>query len=99
MVAFSPAYDLVNSSIVIPTKEELALPLNGKKSNFKSVDFTDYFGKQRLGLAPEMIQEVLSQLQIATTKWEDLIQISFLSEAKKKEYAALVKERTKRLFR
>jgi serine/threonine-protein kinase HipA len=42
VIQLAPAYDFINSTLVIPkTKEELALPLNGKKSNLKSGDFID----------------------------------------------------------
>src|SRR5262249_28509470 len=83
---FSPAYDLVNSSITMRTREELALPLRGKKSNLTRADLVDYFGKERLHLLPEMIKEVLDRLQKALGTWKELIQISFLSESKKAAY-------------
>jgi serine/threonine-protein kinase HipA len=41
----SPAYDLLNSSIVLKgDKEEIALPLKGKKSNLTSDILIGYFG-------------------------------------------------------
>lgn len=49
-VELSPAYDLLNSSIVLQTKEEIALPLRGKKSRLKRSDLLDYFGHERLGI-------------------------------------------------
>jgi serine/threonine-protein kinase HipA len=96
--AFSPAYDLVNSSIVMTTKEELALPLRGKKSRFTRSDLVQYFGQERLGLTVETTQEVLGQIRNAIGQWNELIQISFLSEPKKKAYLDLLDERRKRLF-
>jgi serine/threonine-protein kinase HipA len=35
VTSLTPAYDLINSTIVMNSKEEIALPLNGKKSNLK----------------------------------------------------------------
>jgi serine/threonine-protein kinase HipA len=95
---FSPAYDLVNSSIVMNTSEELALPLRGKKSRLTRLDFIEYFGKERLRLTPETMEEILSRIRNAKEKWIQLIQISFLSDGKKKAYLALLEERTKRLL-
>jgi serine/threonine-protein kinase HipA len=80
------------------TSEELALPLRGKKSNLTRFDLVDYFGNERLNLSLEMIQEILDRFQKAMGVWKDLIQISFLSERKKKAYLHLLDERRKRLF-
>lgn len=41
-VELSPAYDLLNTTIVTPkTTEELAMPINGKKSHLTRKDLTD----------------------------------------------------------
>lgn len=95
---FSPAYDLVNSSIVMNTSEELALPLHGKKSKLTRSDLVEYFGKDRLSLSKETIEETLSRIKNSLGRWNELIQISFLSESKKRAYLALLDERKKRLF-
>lgn len=97
VVKLSPAYDLVNSTIVINSKEEIGLPLNGKKSNFKRNDFIDYFGKERLNLSSAVIEEVLFDLERALPSWKDLISQSFLSLKKKKAYLTLLEGRVKRL--
>src|SRR5208282_995547 len=44
-VELSPAYDLINTTIAIHAKEEIALPLRGKKSRLTSTDLIDYYGK------------------------------------------------------
>src|SRR5699024_8969206 len=50
-IALSPAYDLLNTTIVLPNAtEEMALPLMGKKSNFNYELFFGYFGAERLKL-------------------------------------------------
>ena len=41
----APAYDLLSTRLVIPAKddpEEFAMPMNGKKSNFKEADFLKF---------------------------------------------------------
>ena len=45
VIRLTPAYDLINSTIVMNSKEEIALPLNGKKSNLKRSDLLEYFGR------------------------------------------------------
>jgi len=95
---FSPAYDLVNSSIVIQSNDELALTLRGKRSKLTRTDLVEYFGKDRLNLNEETIEEILTRLQNSIDTWKELIQISFLSEKKKEAYLNLLGERTKRLF-
>jgi serine/threonine-protein kinase HipA len=98
LIEFSPAYDLVNSSIVINSNEEFALTLRGRKSNLTRTDLVDYFGKERLNLTPETINEILDRLQNSIGKWMELINISFLSKEKKAAYLELLLERRKRLF-
>lgn len=94
----SPMYDLACSTIEIRTKEELALPLGGKKSNFRRKDFIDYFGKTQLQLPDRVIHAVLAQLQATLPQWRELIAISFLSGEKKRRYLQLIEERAARLF-
>lgn len=38
-VELSPAYDLLNTTMVLRSKEEIALPLRGKKNNLSKEDF------------------------------------------------------------
>lgn len=95
---FSPAYDLVNSSLAIKTTEELALPLRGKKSRFTKEDLIHYLGKERLNLNEDVIQTILNQIKHALPACEQLISISFLSPEKKKAYRELLQSRAKRLF-
>lgn len=42
---FSPAYDLVNSSIVMNTSEDLALPLRGKKAGLPGLISSNILAK------------------------------------------------------
>lgn len=94
----TPAYDLINSTIVMKSKEEIALPLNGKKSRLKKSDLLDYFGKERLGLPPSLIASILSEFQKCIPVWKEFIAISFLSQEKKSAYLNLLDERARRLL-
>lgn len=88
----TPAYDLLNVAIVNPKdKEELALTLNGKKSNLKKSDFL--LAAEKMGIDEKAINQMLSVFQKAMPKWEALINESFLSEELKAQYLELVRVR------
>lgn len=92
-VELSPAYDLLNSTIVINSEEELALPLNGKKNKLRKDDFFEYFAKKRLELTQKSIIQTVRRISEAYPKWIDLIQKSFLSAEMKERYIELLSSR------
>jgi serine/threonine-protein kinase HipA len=94
----SPSYNLLNTSIICQAKEELALTLNGKKSNLKKQDLIDYLGRDRLLLTKEDIERTLISFNDVFPKWEELINISFLSQVKKDQYSKLINSRFKKLL-
>ena len=98
-VDLSPAYDLLNTSIVLQhPAEESALPLRGKKRRLTRNDWVDYLAVERCGLPRKTVEEDLAQLlTTAAEKWPGLIERSFLSDAKKAAYEQLVRERLVRL--
>lgn len=97
-VAFSPAYDLLNSTLAMGGgEEEMALHLAGKRSRFKRKDLIDYLGKERLGLKEHSIVQTEREFQSAIPKWEKLIHSSFLDKQGQMDYLALIKERSQRL--
>jgi len=98
-VELSPAYDLLNSTIVLNDgAEEIALPLNGKKRNLTRNMLVNYFGKEKCGLTDKTIEKSLGIIQSAIPGWYTLIGISFLSEMMKDKYGKLLLERTRVLF-
>ena len=99
VIALSPAYDLLNTTIVLANpKEELALPLNGKKNNLQRRDLIDYFGGKRLQLPKRVIAKVVLELKEARTAWEELHARSFLSAEMKEKYFRILEDRFARLF-
>ena len=61
-VELSPAYDLLNTDIVVPrTQEEIALPIAGKKRNLSAKILIDYFAQERLKLNDIIISQVLNK--------------------------------------
>ncbi len=97
-IELSPCYDLINSSIVLHTGEELALPLKGKKSNLHKEHLVDYYGLDRLKLNPAVINTELDLLRKIQPEWLDLIKKSFLTKDLQQSYVDLLKKRSEILF-
>lgn len=97
-ITLSPAYDLLSTAIMpINDKEDLALPVNGKKARIKRVDF-EKLGKN-LGLFPKQMENSFSRLEKAIPEMENIVRDSFLSKELKKEYKNLLHERASKLLR
>src|SRR3972149_179074 len=97
-IGLSPAYDLLNTTIVLPKEaEEIALPVAGKKRNLNSKILIDYFGKERLDLNDKVISQVLDKIKSVFDNWEKILTISFLSSQMKTKYLDLLKTRKERL--
>jgi len=94
-IALSPAYDLLNTSIILKNpQEETALPISGRKRNLNRRDLLDYLAIERCGLQPDLMRGDLEKLLLqAEAQWPTWIQSSFLSEPKREAYLHLVRER------
>ena len=96
--SISPAYDLLNSTIAQKnTKEEMALPLNGKKNNLTKRDFLRYFAIEKLGLNQNVIDGIIQEFHQIIPQWRELIGFSFLSQQMQEKYLQLLDERCYRL--
>lgn len=94
LVEISPAYDLLNSTIAITNpQDEIALPLNGKKSGLTRHDLVEYFGEKRLGLTDKAIGSVLRELENVIPRFVELVRISFLSKSMKEKYLDILNQR------
>lgn len=92
----TPAYDLLNTTIANPKdKEELALPLSGRKSKLRLDDFLK--AAKTMGLEEKVVLSLIDGLKKALPKWQFLIQNSFLSEEIRNAYEALILSRLSRL--
>jgi serine/threonine-protein kinase HipA len=97
-VELAPAYDLLNSTIPNPrSREELALPLRGRKSRLRAEDFWGYLAGERLGLSPAVIGQTQARFTTICAGWPARIEASFLSTEMKTRYLALLSERRARL--
>jgi serine/threonine-protein kinase HipA len=93
-IMLSPAYDLLSTKLLIPKdKEDLALPLNGKKNNFKKKDL-DLFATQ-LGINEAALRKIYDRFYASFPEMNKLINKSFLSKEMKDNYNLLLDKRKK----
>ncbi len=93
LIQLAPAYDFLNSSIVLRDPEEIALPLNGRKRNLTRSLLCKYWGNERLELAPRVIEDSIETFKKALPQWEKWIERSFLSKNMKQNYQTLLRNR------
>lgn len=92
-IQLSPAYDLLNTTIVMKATEELALPLNGKKNNLNRNLFFNYYAIDQLNLTERVIDQVDQEFRSSIDSWKSLIEKSFLTEELKQEYWEVISQR------
>lgn len=95
LIELAPAYDLINTKILIDD-DESALTLDGKKSGFDRRLLIDYFGREICGANERMIAKKLDQLK--AVDWNLHILDSKLSLDVGQQYDTLVRQRLERLF-
>ncbi|MFC2101119.1 HipA domain-containing protein [Bacteroidota bacterium] len=95
-IELSPAYDLLNSTILLKGDvEEIALPLAGKKKKLNRIILIDYFGKDCCQLTEKVIAQTLTDLIAAKPSFINLLETCFLSEEMKEKYLSLLENRCK----
>ena len=63
IIELSSAYDMVNSTIVLPNpKEEMALPIRGRKHNLTRNDMVSYFAQDVLSLTKQACNSSLEKI-------------------------------------
>ena len=94
----SPAYDLLNVTIINPEDdEELALTMEGKKKKIKHEHFQGL--GEGLGLTPKQLSGVFNRFHKNKAKAIQWINNSFLTADMKEAYARLLEDRYARIFR
>jgi serine/threonine-protein kinase HipA len=89
---FSPAYDLLNASLINPKdKEELALTLNAKKSKIQLTDFKAF--ADNLRITEKVYTNSFRRFSNKNGEVFDLIRRSFLTEELKDGYIQIWKKR------
>ena len=92
----TPAYDLLNVSIANPgDKEEMALPINSRKSKLRLDDFLR--AAKTMGIEENVVRRLVDGLNKALPRWNELIDNSFLSDDFKVMYKDLITSRLSRL--
>ena len=102
VVKLSPAYDLVNTSVIYPDGKlasgELALTLNGKKQGLTREEIEEHLGQEVMGLSPGTINKVRDDLASSLQQAADFIHAkSFLSHQVKMNYLFILGMRRLRL--
>jgi len=97
-MVLSPAYYLVNTSLVNPAdNDELALNLNGKKKKLQKQDFVD--AMNTVNLEERQQRNILAKMEKAKPKCLAQIDISFLRDEYKEHCKVIVNERFERINR
>ena len=93
----SPAYDIVNSRLVLPEEqEEVCLSLQGKKNRLSGGDF---FGlAEHFGLTRKQAENSLGRLHDLKSTIEAMIGESFLRTDLREDFLEIFRERMARLF-
>lgn len=93
----SPAYDLVNTAIVMPEdKEESALNINGKKRKLNLDDFKVL--ATSLKINDKSLTAIYKRFETVFPVWISWIEHSFLSDEMKESYIGILKERFDKLY-
>ncbi len=96
-VELSPAYDFLNTTILLKATEEIALPIRGKKNRLTKEDLVNYFGSERLQLSDAVLKKELQAFEAVYARWIELLDRSFLSPKMRQAYKDLLQERFSRL--
>lgn len=95
-IALAPAYDLLSTALLIPEdREEMALPLNGRKARLERTDF-EALGRN-LHLGDRVIEATFDRMAAARGAWEETLARGFLREETAAGYAELMTARMARL--
>ncbi|PKP33270.1 MAG: toxin HipA [Bacteroidetes bacterium HGW-Bacteroidetes-16] len=93
----SPAYDLVNTTLVNPDDdEELALTINGKKKKIKKQDFVAAMNTMKM--EEKQQENIFNKMEKVQSKWMEQIEVCFLSNEYKEQYKNLILERFNRML-
>ena len=93
----SPAYDLLNVTIINPEdEEEFALTIEGKKKKIKREHF-ERLG-EGLGLTQKQLSGVFNRFNKNKAKAIQWIRNSFLTSEMKEAYSRLLEERYARIY-
>ncbi len=97
-VELSPAYDLINSTLIMKqAEEEMALMLAGKRKEFRYRELIIYLGFEKLKLSVKLIEATLLNFEENMPACEAWIERSFLEATDKIAYQQMMRSRMERL--
>jgi serine/threonine-protein kinase HipA len=92
----SPAYDMVATALLVKgDKEELALTLNGKKSQIKKKDFETAMAS--FGVSSKVAESTFQKFHDVLPEWKSQLQKCFLPTSLKDKYLEVIEERISKL--
>jgi len=92
----SPAYDIVNSRVVLPEEqEEMCLSIRGKRNRLSRRDFMEF--ANHLGLTAKQTENSVERLHALAPGIERMIGESFLNADSKERFLRIFRERMRRL--
>lgn len=91
LIELAPAYDFLNTTILIKDEEESALELDGRKANFDRRLLLETFGRDICGLNSVRIARSVRQLQ--KVDWQGYLRSSALTVTARDAYLTLVDQR------
>ncbi|MCB1087215.1 MAG: HipA domain-containing protein, partial [Verrucomicrobiae bacterium] len=98
----SPAYDLLNTKLHLPTESSMALDFFAgdfeteafrQNAFYSGADFLEL--AMRFGMKPERAVKILQSVRSHSDKADALVRVSLLSEAARSNYVAIVRDRTR----
>ena len=92
---FAPAYDLLNTAIVIDDAEESALTINGKKNKLSMGDFESL--GSTLHIPAKSRENTYTVYAAQKHTLCDIVSTSFLTDERKQRYVACIQEHCSRL--
>lgn len=96
MYTLSPTYDQVSTKLVMPEDpDELALPVNGFQKKILPMDFAQ--AMEATGVSKKVVERILKLFTKFTDKWNECIDVSFISETQKEAYKAMIKKHVESL--
>jgi serine/threonine-protein kinase HipA len=96
--SLSPAYDIVNSRLVLPEeKEEMCLSLQGKRNNISKKDFKGL--SEHLDLNSRQANNALERLSGLRSSIDMMIEESYLEKRLRNRFHDIFKERMERIFK
>ena len=93
----SPAYDIVNSRLVLPEeREDMCLSLQEKKNNISKEDFQRL--SEHFGLLSKQVNNIFERLNALKLSIETMIEESFLNDRLRDRFLQIFRERMGLIF-